>query len=386
MHYQSHELGKSLLAPLTAVFQDVQKQLQMELDVEQLSIESSLSKSSPTPNKTQLIEISKINPEIETHTMTNRLQAELSSTHNEVKLTTTINKTSTNSIVSTLLVSAAYQPINLESSQKLFKPSMPDKPLKTKKLENSVSTTLLQINPTIGHSSRLPLTAMIGEILGQTVITTDTVLLNDTKKAMPETGEFKPTKAINHAGAQQLFAFSTHNSSVKNSAVSTTLSSNKLAVGLPITPIDKETGQSVMVTPSTAKKVFTEHSAQASSNDVTAKQKTAVLLPLRKQTTANASTQASQKISPILPSAIANRLEAAVEPALQQAYQVTQQQLQSITQDSSEERSSELVRNTFNVAVAMNNNSGSDSIDLSDFEQALTEVLRIAARRQGLEV
>jgi hypothetical protein len=112
------------------------------------------------------------------------------------------------------------------------------------------------------------------------------------------------------------------------------------------------------------------------------------LLPLRNQATpkVTATQTASPNTTPVLPSATANRLQAAVDPALQQAYQVTQQQLQTVGQEANETQSSELIRNIFNVSVAMNNNSGSESIDLSDFEQALTEVLRIAARRQGLEV
>jgi hypothetical protein len=87
-----------------------------------------------------------------------------------------------------------------------------------------------------------------------------------------------------------------------------------------------------------------------------------------------------------LQSATAKRLETAVEPALQQAYQVTQQQLQDISQESTDPPATGVVRNTFNVSVAMNNREEANTLNLADFEQALNDVLLTAARRQGLEV
>jgi hypothetical protein len=110
-----------------------------------------------------------------------------------------------------------------------------------------------------------------------------------------------------------------------------------------------------------------------------------LLIPLRKNTTPENQSQ-TLSAAQNLPTATANRFESALDPALQQAYQVTQQQLQNSPYESSGPESSGRVRNTFNVSVAMNNSGNAENIDLTLFEQALTDVLLTAARRQGLEV
>lgn len=78
----------------------------------------------------------------------------------------------------------------------------------------------------------------------------------------------------------------------------------------------------------------------------------------------------------------AARLAAAVEPSFQQAYRLTQTQLEERTEPESQS----LVRNTFNVTVALNGNGASEGADKTALEEALTDILLTAARRHGLEL
>ena len=78
------------------------------------------------------------------------------------------------------------------------------------------------------------------------------------------------------------------------------------------------------------------------------------------------------------------RLAAAVEPSFQQAYLLTQTQLEERTAPEPESQS--LIRNTFNVTVAMNGNGASEGADKTAMEEALMDILLTAARRHGLEL
>jgi hypothetical protein len=333
----------------------------------------------------------------------------------------TTEQARTNPIIASPSAVTVDKPIDLAHAQKLFESSN----------SNSATETTVSNNSIVG-SPTLPLTA-IDKKIEQTA--TDVTLANAIKIIIPASAASNET--INPVSTQHLLEFSNLKTSALANTVNATTLDNNPSTLIPInqeiertetgTTLSNETKftvpesvalnevKPVPLTPIATKpepvavnnesattiieadlpklsastvKAFTARSTQVSSPDMRAKQPAAVLLPLRNQATpkATAIKTASPNTPPVLPSATANRLQAAVDPALQQAYQVTQQQLQTVGQDSSEAHSSELIRNTFNVSVAMNNNSGSDSIDLSDFEQALTEVLRIAARRQGLEV
>jgi hypothetical protein len=83
--------------------------------------------------------------------------------------------------------------------------------------------------------------------------------------------------------------------------------------------------------------------------------------------------------------AAAARMASAVEPSFEQAYRLTQNRLEERTTPS-ELESQSLVRNTFNVTVALGSNGASESLDRTALEEALTDILRTAARRHGLEI
>ena len=80
----------------------------------------------------------------------------------------------------------------------------------------------------------------------------------------------------------------------------------------------------------------------------------------------------------------AARWASAVEPSFQQAYRLTQTQLEERTAPEAESQS--LVRNTFNVTVALSGNDASEGADKTALEEALTDILLTAARRHGLEI
>lgn len=110
-----------------------------------------------------------------------------------------------------------------------------------------------------------------------------------------------------------------------------------------------------------------------------------VTVPLRPEVepaSATPPTPAAQN----LPNTMTRRFTSAVEPALQQAYQLTQSPLQAASEGAPSSGESRLVNNTFNVSVAMSSDGQTNGLDLGAFEQALTDVLRTAARRHGLEL
>ena len=76
----------------------------------------------------------------------------------------------------------------------------------------------------------------------------------------------------------------------------------------------------------------------------------------------------------------------AMEPSFEQAYQLTQTQLEKSHLVIQEQPSTSLVRNTFNVTVALNGKQSHEHIDRTALEEALTDILRTSARRHGLEV
>ncbi|MBL8395118.1 MAG: hypothetical protein JNK99_10280 [Candidatus Accumulibacter sp.] len=85
--------------------------------------------------------------------------------------------------------------------------------------------------------------------------------------------------------------------------------------------------------------------------------------------------------------AAARRLASAVDPSLEQAYRLTQTRLDTSAASASERiESPSLVRNTFNVTVALHTDDASASLDPTALADALTEVLLTAARRHGLEI
>ena len=103
-------------------------------------------------------------------------------------------------------------------------------------------------------------------------------------------------------------------------------------------------------------------------------------------TTLPASGQFGEPLSPSETQATASRLTVAMEPSFEQAYQLTQTQLEKSHWGMQEQPSTSLVRNTFNVTVAMNGKQSPEDIDRTALEEALTDILRASARRHGLEV
>jgi len=84
--------------------------------------------------------------------------------------------------------------------------------------------------------------------------------------------------------------------------------------------------------------------------------------------------------------AAARRFAAAVEPSLEQAYRLSQARLDTARLATTEAESSSLVRNTFNVTVTLAADNPDTALDPATLEDALTDVLRAAARRHGLEL
>lgn len=84
--------------------------------------------------------------------------------------------------------------------------------------------------------------------------------------------------------------------------------------------------------------------------------------------------------------AAARRFAATVEPSLEQAYRLSQARLDTARLATTEAESSSLVRNTFNVTVALAADNANAALDPATLEDALTDVLRAAARRHGLEL
>ncbi|MEF8706862.1 MAG: hypothetical protein V5B07_10540, partial [Candidatus Accumulibacter sp. UW27] len=85
--------------------------------------------------------------------------------------------------------------------------------------------------------------------------------------------------------------------------------------------------------------------------------------------------------------ATARRLASAVEPSLEPACRLSQARLgASGATMSAGSEPAHLVRNTFNVTVALRTDDASERLDPTALADALTEVLRTAARRHGLEI
>lgn len=84
--------------------------------------------------------------------------------------------------------------------------------------------------------------------------------------------------------------------------------------------------------------------------------------------------------------AAARRFAAAVEPSLEHAYRLSQARLDTANRATTEAESPSLVRNTFNVTVALAADDANATLDPTKLEDALTDVLRAAARRHGLEI
>ena len=85
--------------------------------------------------------------------------------------------------------------------------------------------------------------------------------------------------------------------------------------------------------------------------------------------------------------AAARRLARAVEPALEQAYRLTQARLNpSAASVSGRVEPPALVHNTFNITVSLRPGEADTSADPEALADALTEILRTAARRHGLEI
>ncbi|MDH3973546.1 MAG: hypothetical protein OEV42_04625 [Deltaproteobacteria bacterium] len=77
-----------------------------------------------------------------------------------------------------------------------------------------------------------------------------------------------------------------------------------------------------------------------------------------------------------------------IEPVLEKAYDLTQQFFPAVPESDFSEDSTTggRVNNTFNVNVSMSSDSGLTMSQQDDLEGALVHILRLAARRQGLEV
>jgi len=77
-----------------------------------------------------------------------------------------------------------------------------------------------------------------------------------------------------------------------------------------------------------------------------------------------------------------------VDPILEQAHQMSHASLlgQTAEQNNAEQSALGQVQNTFNVNVSVNKDNNGQSETSAELQDALTELLRTAARRQGLEV
>ncbi len=85
--------------------------------------------------------------------------------------------------------------------------------------------------------------------------------------------------------------------------------------------------------------------------------------------------------------AAAKRLASAVEPALEQAYRLTQTRLDPAAASvSGRVEPPALVHNTFHITVSLRPGEAGASANPAALADALTEVLRTAARRHGLEI
>ncbi|MFO1432390.1 MAG: hypothetical protein U1F76_19990 [Candidatus Competibacteraceae bacterium] len=84
----------------------------------------------------------------------------------------------------------------------------------------------------------------------------------------------------------------------------------------------------------------------------------------------------------------AARLVNGVESVLERAYRLTQSALNMPAPEplATQETPTGQVHNTFNVAVSLNSAEASAGLDREALQEALVELLRTAARRQGLEI
>ena len=81
-----------------------------------------------------------------------------------------------------------------------------------------------------------------------------------------------------------------------------------------------------------------------------------------------------------------NRIIQGVDPVLEHAHQMTHAALTRDALDDETDLAASRVQNTFNVSVSMNQDAASASLDREVLKDTLLEMLRTAARRQGLEI
>jgi|GEM_PF-4296343 len=109
--------------------------------------------------------------------------------------------------------------------------------------------------------------------------------------------------------------------------------------------------------------------------------------------TSPATAPANRQGIPLIPHPVqqaAARLVDGVEPVLERAYRLTQSALSAPVPEppAAQENPVRQVHNTFNVAVSLNpaGTATAAGVDREALQEALVELLRTAARRQGLEV
>lgn len=400
MQHQSQLITQQLLAPLNAVYQDVQKNLQMELDVERVALSN--EQQAPASSWINKQDHITANPgTVEETASAKRVEnsADKSNTAHTVSNsspTANILTTASPAANQTLPITAVTE---AKASMNLNQPESHGTPGNTPAVVRPVSNQNLPIisvaeskvstnlnlsgshatpdnNPAV-DSSPFNQTLSITPVTQAKTSTTVNQVSHVTQANHPEPASLPEYEVIRLTPVENS-GFATNNA-VQQANI---MASNPTALGAE----QHKTSASAYeakVTDSLTQKIVTE-TAKAQMTPINSP---AILIPLRNPPAENITTATpSLNVTQGLPSATANRLKTAVDPVLQQAYQLTQQQLQCATTNSSELAATGLVRNTFNVSVAMNNQNTSDTINLADFEQALSDVLVKAARRQGLEV
>ena len=81
-----------------------------------------------------------------------------------------------------------------------------------------------------------------------------------------------------------------------------------------------------------------------------------------------------------------SQISQSIDPILERAHQISNQSFSQDSLDDDLDIPVSRVQNTFNVNVAMNQDTASASLDRELLQTALLDMLRTAARRQGLEI
>ncbi|MFZ2725365.1 MAG: hypothetical protein WAX77_03845 [Methylococcaceae bacterium] len=425
MRYQSENLAQLLIAPFQAVLHDVQNQLSAQIDVERLEQQETVSTNDAQAVVQSAKTAIKLNPRFaQDVTPPTPVIAEtfVSDSFSDIKSTPTLveNKDT----IAFENVRAVALPTH--SSNIALRPfiashsNVSSEAVVVPTIDAVFAPTLATLTPPFASTTRN------AEALSTTraIVTTHALSTTESLSVIEASTPFAEVSVLSsvslpltagtaHTGDSQTQVDANNQYDTEQATASTvppsalfasqSIATSHLAVSESLVPTAKVEFHAVRQTVNslqaetarnlTSQSVITSPTDSTFSTDapvVTAKQlkqtlPTAVFIPLRSKAITTNTRQTTNEQD--LPSTLRQRFSSAVEPALQQAYQVTQQQLpEEESNTPAELNTNQSINNTFNVSVAMSQDKQNSVLDLNQFEQALTDVLRTAARRHGLEV